>query len=342
MLSSLSLFSQNKSTSDNSFLNLFKKNPSIQAVVPRKNYHAKFEPADGILHGAGQDADAFKAYTKAMEPNQHPQLFMTYLGLTSGVIATKLWGYFLNFSLSNIPTGVMPQIGISMVGGRDDGKGKDKEVAAGKYDDEINAFVEIVRKIDRPCFVRIGYEFDGSWNGYHSATYKLAFIRIAQALRKAKVNAATVWCSGGGSANKWNNLPQLMSYYPGNEWVDWWGIDLFDFREFGYPQLQSYLKEADDHLKPVMIGETTPRGVGVTNSDTSWNKWFVPFFNCLYQNPGIKAFCYINWEWAVEAKRLGFKWDNWGDARIQTNETVRKNYNNELKNKVFVHLEKEK
>lgn len=339
MLNSLALLSQKITTSDSALLKLFQKNQPLPEPVPRKNYQAKFEPANGILHGAGQDANAFKAYTKIMAAGQKPQLFMAYIGLCSGVIAAKLWGYFLNYSLSRIPTGVMPQIGISMVGGHDNGKGRDRDVAEGKYDDEIAAFVKIVQKIERPCFVRIGYEFDGSWNGYHADTYKQAFIRIARALRNANANVATVWCSGGGSANKWNNMPQLMSFYPGDEWVDWWGVDLFDAREFATPQLQNYLKEADAHAKPVMVGETTPRGVGVLKGDTSWNKWFVPFFKCLYENPGIKAFCYINWEWAVEGKNLGFKWDKWGDARLEMNEAVRKAYVGEMKKKIFLHLE---
>lgn len=332
------VFSQKITGSDSGFSKPALQNQPLPEPVPRKNYHAKFEPAAGILHGAGQSASAFKAYTKAMASGEKPQLFMDYISLCSGALFVKLWGYFFNYSLSRVPTEVMPQIGISMVGGKDNGKGRDKKVAEGKYDKEIAALVRIVQKIDRPCFVRIGYEFDGSWNGYHADTYRQAFIRITQALRGANANVATVWCSGGGSANKWNNMPQLMSYYPGDEWVDWWGVDLFDAREFATPQLQNYLKEADAHAKPVMIGETTPRGVGVLKGDTSWHKWFVPFFKCLYENPGIKAFCYINWEWAAEGKRLGFKWDRWGDARLQMNEFVRKAYVGEMKKKIFLHL----
>jgi hypothetical protein len=33
------------------------------------------------------------------------------------------------------------------------------------------------------------------------------------------------------------------------------------------------LAAADTHKKPVMIGEATPRYVGVTDGEASWNQW---------------------------------------------------------------------
>jgi hypothetical protein len=67
-----------------------------------------------------------------------------------------------------------------------------------------------------------------------------------------------------------------------------------------------------------MIGEATPRFVGVAPADKAWSRWFEPFFALIRQQHTIKAFCYINWDWPVWSEKLDQDWANWGDARIQT------------------------
>lgn len=88
-----------------------------------------------------------------------------------------------------------------------------------------------------------------------------------------------------------------------------------------------------------MIGETTPRYVGVKSGSLSWEKWFAPFFTHMYQNPQVKAFCYINWDWAYCSDQLGFEWHDWKDARIQENDYVKKAYQIEMKNPLFERLD---
>lgn len=51
----------------------------------------------------------------------------------------------------------------------------------------------------------------------------------------------------------------------------------------------------------------------------------------------IKAFCYINWDWEYWSNKIGFKWHDWKDARIQLNDYVKENYKGQLKNKIFIH-----
>jgi hypothetical protein len=236
-----------------------------------------------------------------------------------------------------LPKGVMPQIGLAFTGGKDTGQGLDALVVKGDFDQQLNAFYNILLALDRPSFTRIGYEFEGKWNGYSPETYKKVFIKIATAFRKKKIKSATVWCSAGGSAN-FKEEKKLMEYYPGDRYVDWWGIDIFSANEFSNPALKAFFRNADLHQKPLMIGESTPRGVGVLDGEKSWDKWFAPYFLMINETPGIKAINYINWDWAYWSNKIGFNWHHWGDARIEQNEYVLESYKKAIANPLFINV----
>ncbi|HEX2955106.1 MAG TPA: hypothetical protein VHR47_14155, partial [Bacillota bacterium] len=168
--------------------------------------------------------------------------------------------------------------------------------------------------------------FNGtSWNGYEAETYKPAFIRIVKAIRAHHLEAATIWCAA-------LPLRNYMDFYPGDEYVDWWGIDLFLPSELKSQETFSFLGNADLHGKPVIIGESTPRSVGVGGGQGSWNRWFKPYFNLIRSSRVIKAFCYINWNWANYPQ-----WSDWGDARLETKPVVADNYCNEMRLPLYFH-----
>jgi hypothetical protein len=89
---------------------------------------------------------------------------------------------------------------------------------------------------------------------------------------------------------------------------------------------------ADQHGKPMMIGESTPRHVGVGNGQQSWDSWFKPFFDLIHSRKEIKAFNYIDWNWASHPQ-----WSDWGDARIETNDVVGAHYRDEMKVGLYLH-----
>lgn len=318
---------------------LFLQNGFSQNVKPRFNYNAKYEPEIGIYHGAGQDKNGFDDYVNALGDDKMPAIYMTYVNITSSVKKIKRWGKSLKQVLDSLPKGIKPQIGLGFTGGKDTGAGLDKEVADGKYDKQLQAFYKVLLDLDRPSFTRIGYEFEGDWNGYSPESFKKIFITISKVFKEKNIKSATVWCSGGGSAN-FISLDKLMAFYPGDQYVDWWGIDIFSPEEFDHIGLQNFFDTAHMHKKPVMIGESTPRFVGVLDGQASWNKWFKPFFEMLHDNSGIKAFCYINWDWEYWSNRNGFPWHDWKDARIEKNSFVLEAYKKEMENSLFIHLDK--
>jgi hypothetical protein len=188
-----------------------------------------------------------------------------------------------------------------------------------------------------PAWVRIGYEFEGSWNGYSPEGYVAAFRYITDRIRAAGLDqVATVWCSAGGSAG-WLDFDALMRYYPGDDYVDWWGVDTFSEDELTHPWLAAFYDLAARHRKPVMIGEATPRYIGANQGLESWNRWFKPFFEMVRAHPEIKAISYINWDWVYWSDALGFSWHDWEDARLQNDPVLRRLYVEELSRPVWIH-----
>jgi hypothetical protein len=121
----------------------------------------------------------------------------------------------------------------------------------------------------------------------------------------------------------------LGDFYPGDDWVDWIGVSVF--QQF-YPNnvggtvgdLEQVLQFASDHYKPTMIAESTPFGgihnnPHINNSETDiWHAWFRPTLN-LIKDHEISMWSYINCNWDVQPlwAKAGF-----GDTRLSTDSTL--------------------
>jgi len=304
--------------------------PKKQPILPRHDYGALLEPRGRILNGAGQDWPAFLNYWNAMEPSNKPAVYMTYIGLRD---ARKDWTEELKRQLLAHPDHyVLPQIGLSMTEDGNPSAHYEQDVAAGLYDNEIRMFLDGLQALALPAYVRIGYEFNGTkWNGYHPDSYRAAFVRITDSIRARGLEVATVWdFSMDGDLN-------FEDYYPGDAYVDWWGINIFTASDFSRPTASRLLDSAHVHQKPVMIGESTPRRVGVLKGIQSWDDWFAPFFAFIHTNPGVKMFCYINWDWSQYPR-----WGRWGDARLEQNAVVGSLFAAEMDSSQYLHASPER
>ncbi|GEM_PF-579151 len=293
----------------------------------RNNYNAVLELDDFVLHGAGQSPDAFKTYFDHMPINGKPNIYMYYIQLRD--LQDKFWVDQLLKELDRYEGQfILPQIGLSMASGFDPNDHYEDDVAAGLYDDQIGYLLEGLSRLGRPSYLRIGYECNGTaWNGYAAETYQLAFRRISDRIKMEGLEVATVWCIavGGGTDENYTN------YYPGNEYVDWWSIDLFSVGHFTEPVTTQFMIDADSEMKPVMIGETTPRFIGA-DDEKDWEDWFVTYFDFIEDNPGVKASCYINWDWGEFEQ-----WSDWGNAQLSENDFVRFNYIHKLRSEIYFH-----
>jgi len=286
----------------------------------------KLEPRGRVvLHGAGQTDDAtFREYSALLGPNR-PMLYMSYVDLKD-----DLDGYFkqLHADIGSYPDYLVPQIGLSFNAGQA-ATHYEADVAEGGMDDRVAMLCKGLKSLDRPVYLRIGYEFNGQWNGYDPASYIVAFRRIAVALRACSPETAAVWdyapdAAGAGPA------ADYMRFYPGDAFVDWWAINLFAEDSFDSGATRHFLNDATAHQFPVMIAESTPRRHPVTEGAKVVDGWYKPYFELMHRTPQVKAFCYINWDW-----RKYPQWADWGDARIQDDPGVLSFYRREVADKLY-------
>lgn len=299
--------------------------------APRANHGARLEPQGALVQGAGQDPAGFAAYWNTVPIGRQPQVYMCYVRLDT---LAPNWADDLKAQLLVFPGSfLIPQIGVSMTDGVN--AHYEADVAAGNYDAQIGYLVSGLRELATPAYLRIGYEFNGlSWNGYRPAPYAQAYIRITNALRAATdIEAATVWDA------EVDGVTNYMDYYPGDAYVDWFGMNVFNGSSWANPNLQTFVSLANSHNKPLMLGELTPATTGAQGGAASWSAWFAPFFNFLQTVPAVKAYNYINWNWAYWATVLNDPtYATWGDARLElpTAAYVRNLYIGELADPAFL------
>lgn len=208
--------------------------------------------------------------------------------------------------------------------------GNDYEGAInGKYDTNLQALATWITTKNAPTFLRIGYEFNASWTGHpaNKAGYINVFRYIVTKFEIWRVkNCSFVWQSDGtGSAT------DLMSYYPGDDYVDWMAYSHFQSNGSGIVELSK------SHHKPVMIAEATPIGFnlaasGDTNGKAAWDAWFSPLFTQIHSEPSIRALAYINDNWPAKAMWAGNSFFNKTDSRIQKSPYVKAKVIDELNN----------
>lgn len=298
----------------------------MSTYTPRANYQALLEPADTVLHGAGQSPEAFGTYVQLLEAQQTlPLIYMTYVGVKSSPEKLRQWVAGQSKAMNAWPTlPLMPQIGLSMTRDGTPEEHYEQDVAAGKYDGHLQAFFEALQFAGRPFFLRIGYECNGPWNGYHPESYIEAFARVTRLLRESGAPGATVWC-----IEPWE-IDKAMAWCPPDALADWWSVDWFDPGHI--PASEPFLAEAHRRRKPVMIGESSPRHLGTTDPAARWNLWYAPYFESIRRHPGIKAFCYINWDWTQYPM-----WATWGDSRLEAHPLLVDRWREEMRCPLYAH-----
>ena len=284
---------------------------------------SKFVPPAGkTLLIMGQDTDAITQYMDHFSDRTLPGGLTAYWGVSSmkGVDDNNAQDIARQFGLQNHQTLVdeypntVLQSGLWMVGMNQILEGAQK----GKYDPIIRQFSKWVKTIDRPLYLRIGYEFDGAHNMMEPAGYVKAYRRIVDIMRSYGVeNVAYVWQSY--AAPTYQGQP-LSAWYPGDDYVDWVGISLFGqlYESSLSKEVDNIFNFAKEHKKPVMIAEASPIN-GIDKEDVdAWDTWFVNLFSLAYQK-NVKAISYINANWGAYP---GFTDLKWKDARLQVNQQV--------------------
>ncbi len=236
----------------------------------------------------------------------------------------------------------------SMCRGRDDCA--IARLARGEFDKQLKVFADWLNSLeDRPVLLRVGYEFDGSWNNYEPEQFKAGWKYIHRFLAGHGVNnVAYVYYTYGFASRD-----TLERFWPGDDYVDWIGYSYFqlDSTTIG----QGELAFARDKGLKVFLGEVTPhtgdctRQIDLATDTELGREWIDSFFRHVEDNRSlIRAIAYINEPWNdVERAPM---WQDQQDqncggyfsrsnARLNDNPVLEKYWADKISQPLYLNLE---
>lgn len=301
-------------------------------------FGVKLEPPAGrVVHGMGQWAAYNATWLAALPADLRPasQLVFIDLGDTPrgwrpATLATQLQ--------SDVEAGFIPHLDLALRGLQplpadrdtlsDPYYGIDDVLAdTDAYDDRIQDVIDIVKGLDSPVMIRIGGEFNGSWNGYHPWDYPRAFRKIVGMFRDAGVdNVAFSWCYMPAAPGDFDAVDAEGEYrwYPGADVIDWYGIDWFDTGDFSgaltergeesrFGRTLRFLDMALADGRPVIVAESAPARYDLSDpadAGRAWTEWFQPYFQLMDERTEIEWFHLISYDWTQATRYQQIGWRN--------------------------------
>lgn len=255
---------------------------------------AKFEPDSGCYIGAfiandanvQGDIDTFERLTG----KQHA-IYFSYTGYGS-----PFPGWVKTYGSKN----TIVQIAFEPNGGLD-------QVVDGSY---IHEWARAARATRVPILLRWACEMNGSWVAWYGnpSLYIEKFRLIATIMKQEAPNVAMVWAPNDIPNDPSSPPNYIHSYYPGDEYVDWVGIDFYGvyYYESGAQERTDprvKLRKVYDVYsarKPIMVCEwaATHYSTRVTPPE-SCVTYAIDQMNALYTNaqsefPRLKAICWFD------------------------------------------------
>jgi len=260
----------------------------------------------GARDGGGDEAD-LAAYARSMEPCA-PAILSFYTGLDSSLMADFAERYK---ALAARRGPFVAQIAVGF-------QSHQQDTSQGMRDPEIVMMMDTIREAGKPALLRIGYDFNGP-AAYDPSPFIQSFRRIVDRMREARLDrAATVWNATASGLDGQN----FMRWYPGDDVVDWWGIDLFDIADFDSRPVAEFLAKARSHGKPVIVCEASPvfrtpspgrpRG---PQSAAEANQWYEKLVALLGAHQEIQAIALFSVDWRRDRETPPGA--GWPDARIE-------------------------
>jgi mannan endo-1,4-beta-mannosidase len=159
------------------------------------------------------------------------------------------------------------------------------DVIAGRYDDYIARFATEARDWGHPFFLRFNWEMNGDWfpwaegvNGNVPGQYVAAWRHVHDIFVAAGAgNVSWVWCP---FVDPSGSLRSLASLYPGDAYVDWTGLDGYNWganpaSPRGWRSFDQLFRRSYDEIagriapsKPLMVGEVGSSEYG--GSKAAW------------------------------------------------------------------------
>lgn len=236
---------------------------SVLVAAPREESKvnpqlAKYEPETGCYLGAYIDlADELKEvyvdrtgknrkfpFEFEEKVNKEHAMYFFYLGY--GQEVPMDWLQYLALQDKFVHIALEPNQGLDRV----------------KDDIYLRRFADDLYASGAKVFLRFASEMNGPWTNYHGdpELYIEKWRLLTQVMRDRAPNVAMVWCP--------YTTPEtpIATYYPGDEWVDWVGVNMYSVSFFnqrsGQPafhvkprELLEFVYDEYSDRKPIMIGE---------------------------------------------------------------------------------------
>jgi hypothetical protein len=193
----------------------------------------------------------------------------------------------------------------------DNGGPTTKTIESGALDGYIKEYARQVKAYRRPVLIRLfGGEFNGSWwfgqspwanPALTTADFVAAWRRVVDIFRQeGTLNASFAWVPNvfPPTPVSWVDS-DIASYYPGDEYVDWVGADLYDVSPVS--DLGAVYNFATAHGKPFFLAEWGVRLTGSTLTPPEQRDWLEAVFDYIENHPAIKAISYFNYDYRQAA-----------------------------------------
>jgi hypothetical protein len=264
---------------------------------PRVAGHGRFEPPPGqVLFIAGQTKQGLESFAKNFPAPGGVSFYTSVQNLWGTGLSDKtspetrdrlvrlVGEQDLDYLVRKFPNSAL-HVGLSLEGGvlANLASGGRVKVDGVEVDPRANVreLIDLLERLGRPIFLRIGYEADGQWNAYDPQSYRLAFKYITNYIQqtyreKGADHIAVVWhIAGYIEPGKPTNHEGFVTYqdrsfddwYPvGGEGVDWVAFSFFTqpYDEVGMGRnpgstMRSVLTYLRSKNKPILIAESAPR-----------------------------------------------------------------------------------
>ena len=190
----------------------------------------------------------------------------------------------------------------------------------GQHDEYIHAFAQEAAKFGKEFFLRPAHEMNGHWYGWSglkngaakegAEKYIKLYRYIYDIFKIENVhNISWIWSPFALSFpdEEWN---EMRNYYPGDKYVDWVGLDAYNWYEYHpYQSFKDLFRKGLNQLlevtkeKPIMIAEFG------SNKFDGRDKWIEDAFTTIRENSFYKcidAFVWFNIDKIEEEKQLNW------------------------------------
>lgn len=229
--------------------------PAAVSPRPALAREAGLAPAQGALlghyYGSGTIAETDARI------GRKPQIHLSYYGWSDDWVAAEATG--ADLADGRIPLINWEPFDISF-----------DDIIAGKLDDTITARADGVKTLNAKVILDFAAEMneEEGWGGHSPAKYTAAFRHIHDIFTARGVtNVVWAWCPNNTDSA---DAPPAMDYYPGDQYVDWTGVDGYNWGTskpgFSWQSFEEVFATIYDQLakvgKPIIIGETASDETG--------------------------------------------------------------------------------